>query len=524
MLFTSYRFILFMAAVFALYYLLPKKWQWGVLLASSLAFYAFSGPEYFVFMLFTIVTVYITTVMIDKKQTRTAAYIAANKETLTREEKKQAKQKTKKQNFALLLLCLGLNFAVLAVCKAMIVEPFKSAVSDGPFSFMSFMLPMGISFYIFQSAGYVIDVYRGVTRAEKNPFKLALFVAYFPQLVQGPISRFGPLSATLLTPHRFNARQVTFGLQRVLWGYFKKLVLADRILPAVQTLVGAPEEYQGVYMLVVAVFYSIQIYGDFTGGIDITIGLSQMLGIEVTENFQRPFFSKNTAEYWRRWHITLGTWFKDYVFYPLSVCTPMLRLAKASRRRLGDGFGKRVPVYISSLVTWLITGIWHGFQLHFAVWGLANCFVIVASQELEPLYARFHARFKVGHTTAYRAFMVLRTFMLMSVIRMLDWYNDVGLYFKQYATVFYKWNWQVLWNGALLKLGLGGTDYILLALGVLAAFIVSMVQRSGSVREKLEKQPAVLRYSLITLLLLAVLLFGAYGMEYNASQFIYNQF
>lgn len=524
MLFTSYNFIVFMAVAFALYYLLPKKWQWGVLLAASLAFYAFSGVEYFVFMLFTIATVYGATRWIDRQQARTAAYIAEHKETLSREEKKQIKHRSKKRTFAMLCICLGLNFAILAVCKAMIVEPFKSAFSDGPFSFMSFMLPMGISFYMFQSAGYVIDVYRGVAKAEKNPLKLALFVAYFPQLVQGPISRFNDLSATLLTPHAFNGRQISFGLQRVLWGYFKKLVLADRILPAVQTIVGAPEEFSGVYMLVVAVFYAIQIYGDFTGGIDITIGLSQMLGINVTENFNRPFFSKNTAEYWRRWHITLGTWFKDYVFYPLSVCTPMLKLAKASRRRLGDGFGKRVPVYISSLVTWLITGIWHGFQLHFAVWGLANCFVIVVSQELEPLYARFHHRFHIKHTTAYRGFEVLRTFFLMSVIRMLDWYNDVGLYFKQYATLFYRWDLPALWDGSLLQLGLSIADYVILALGVLLVFAVSMLQRSGSVREKLEKQPAALRYALIALLFFAVLLFGAYGIEYDASQFIYNQF
>lgn len=524
MLFTSYNFIVFMAVVFALYYLLPKKWQWGVLLAASLAFYAFSGVEYFVFMLFTIATVYGATRWIDRQQARTAAYIAEHKETLSREEKKQIKHRSKKRTFAMLCICLGLNFAILAVCKAMIVEPFKSAFSDGPFSFMSFMLPMGISFYMFQSAGYVIDVYRGVAKAEKNPLKLALFVAYFPQLVQGPISRFNDLSATLLTPHAFDGRQISFGLQRVLWGYFKKLVLADRILPAVQTIVGAPEEFSGVYMLVVAVFYAIQIYGDFTGGIDITIGLSQMLGVKVTENFNRPFFSKNTAEYWRRWHITLGTWFKDYVFYPLSVCTPMLKLAKASRRRLGDGFGKRVPVYISSLVTWLITGIWHGFQLHFAVWGLANCFVIVVSQELEPLYARFHHRFHIKHTTAYRGFEALRTFFLMSVIRMLDWYNDVGLYFKQYATLFYRWDLPALWDGSLLQLGLSIADYVILALGVLLVFAVSMLQRSGSVREKLEKQPAALRYALIALLFFAVLLFGAYGIEYDASQFIYNQF
>ncbi len=524
MLFTSYNFIIFMAAVFALYYILPKKMQWGVLLASSLAFYAFSGVEYFVFMIFTIATVYITTTQIGKRQAKTAAYIAENKENLSREEKKAIKQKAKRGNFALLCICLVLNFLCLAFCKALIVEPLKTTFSGGAFSFMTFMLPMGISFYIFQSAGYVIDVYRGVAKPEKNPFKLALFVAYFPQLVQGPISRFNDLSASLFAPHDFDARQISFGLQRILWGYFKKLVIADRILPAVQTLVGSPEEYQGVYMLLVAVFYSLQIYGDFTGGIDITIGISQLFGVKVTENFNRPFFSKNTAEYWRRWHITLGTWFKDYVFYPLSVCTPMLKLAKASRKKLGDGFGKRVPVYISSLITWLITGIWHGFELHFAVWGLANCFVIVASQELEPLYARFHSRFHIKHTTAYRAFEVLRTFMLMSVIRMLDWYSDVGLYFKQYATVFYKWNISALIDGSLLKIGLSVTDYIILAVGTVVLFAVSMVGRSGSVREKLEQKPALLRYTLFTLLFLAVLLLGAYGMEYNASQFIYNQF
>ena len=189
------------------------------------------------------------------------------------EEKKEYKARVKAANRKWMIACLLVNFGLLAICKAALVEPFRALMNGTGLSFLTLGLPMGISFYMFQSMGYVVDVYRGTCKAEKDFFRLALFVSFFPQLVQGPISKFTQLAPTLYAPKDFDGKTVSFGLQRMLWGYFKKLVVADRIAVAIGTLKGA--EYTGVGFLLLSLFYAVQIYGDFTGGIDVTIGLAE---------------------------------------------------------------------------------------------------------------------------------------------------------------------------------------------------------------------------------------------------------
>lgn len=429
-----------------------------------------------------------------------------------------------------LLACLLLNLGILAVVKysnfaiSNVNGLLRAAGSHRQLGFWNIALPMGISFYTFQALGYLIDVYRGTVAAEHNPFKLALFVSFFPQLIQGPISRFGDLARSLYEEHAFEARRFCFGLERILWGYFKKLVIADRILTGVNTIIRDPGTYRGAWVFVGMMFYALELYADFTGGIDITIGIAQALGIGVKENFNRPYFSKSVKEYWRRWHITMGTWFTDYIFYPISVCKPMLRLSRSARARLGENIGKRVPIYLSSFAVWLATGIWHGASWNFVVWGLGNWVVLMISQELEPLYARFHSRFDVQGTGGFRLFQVLRTILVMSCLRTFDCYRDVPLTFRMFGTLFTEHNWQILWDGSLLGIGLGGVDYGVLLAGLAALVALSLLQRGGSVRERIAAKPYPVRFLLWYGLFLAVLLAGAYGIGYDASQFIYNQF
>ncbi|MBO7564902.1 MAG: MBOAT family protein, partial [Clostridiales bacterium] len=253
--------------------------------------------------------------------------------------------------------------------------------------------------------------------------------------------------------------------------------------------------------------------------------IAEMLGIPVKENFERPFFSKNIAEYWRRWHITMGTWFTDYIFYPISVSGPMLKLSKWSRKHLGEKVGKRLPVYLASFIVWFTTGIWHGASWNFIVWGLGNFVVIMISQELEPLYRKFHKKVNTDGSTVYKTFQVGRTILIMSALRLFDCYRNVPLTFKMFGTMFTTWNWNTLGNGTLLQLGISRADYVILAIGTILLIVVSMFARSGSVRDKLEKKlPMPGRWILFTVLLLLILVFGAYGQGYDASQFIYNQF
>ena len=541
MLFTSYAFIGFVILLVALYYVLPKKAKWPLLLLGSYVYYFFAGWKFLFFILAVTVITYVAGILISRNKARADARFAEMKrleksgegdpEKVGKEARKLYKESQKKIRRRIMAVGITLALLILAVVKYTnftihningLLSAFHVSKRIG---FLTILKVTGISFYTFQSVGYVIDVYRDRHEAQKNFFKYALFVSFFPQLVQGPISRYGDLSKELYTPHAFSGRVVGRGLERVIWGYFKKLVIADRILPAVNTMIEAPESYTGVFVFCVMMFYALELYADFTGGIDITIGIAEMLGIPVKENFERPFFSKNIAEYWRRWHITMGTWFTDYIFYPISVSGPMLKLSKWSRKHLPERMGKRVPVYLASFVVWFTTGIWHGASWNFIVWGLGNFVVIMISQELEPLYAKFHKKVNTDGSTVYKSFQVGRTILLMSALRLFDCYRDVPLTFKMFGTMFTTWNWKAMGNGTLLQLGIGRADYVILILGTILLFAVSMAGRSGSVRDKLEKKlPMPARWGLFTVLLLVVVVFGAYGLGYDASQFIYNQF
>lgn len=530
MLFTSYEFLGFLLVLFVLYYLIPKKFQWPLLLIGSYFFYFMADPSYLIYIAVTTVSTYYIGCKIDHLGAKQSNYLKAHKEELTKEEKKEYKAGIKKKQWHLLLVCLLFNLGILAVVKytnfaiSNVNAILKWTGSGNELSFVNIILPMGISFYTFQAMGYIIDVYRGTCKAERNPFKFALFVSFFPQLIQGPISRFSDLTETLFVEHKFCGKTVSYGLQRILWGYFKKLVIADRILVAVNELIQNTETYSGIFVLVGMLFYALELYADFTGGIDITIGVAEVLGITVKENFMRPYFSKNIKEYWNRWHITMGSWFTDYIFYPISVCKPMLKFSRFARSHFGEVIGKRMPVYLSSFAVWFATGIWHGASWNFIVWGLGNWAVIMISQECEPLYAKFHSRFSVQGNWFYKVFQIIRTILLMSCLRTFDCYRDVPLTFRMFGTMFTEGNFHILWDGSLLQLGLTAVDYAILLAGLILLIAVSMVQRKGKVRDQIAALPYWSRFVIWYGLFLVVLLMGAYGIGYDASQFIYNQF
>ena len=530
MLFTTYEFMGFMAVLLLAYYLVPKKCQWALLLAASYVFYFIAGADYLIYILVTTLTVYFAARIIDRNAERQTVYLKEHKAELSKEDKKSYKESQKRVRLRWLVGCLLLNLGILAAVKY--VNFFISNLngiltalgSREQLSFFTLALPMGISFYTFQAIGYLIDVYRGTVPAEKNPFRFALFVSFFPQLIQGPISRFGDLSRTLFEKHRFDARIFCYGLQRVLWGYFKKMVVADRILAGVKTIVGDPGAYDGAYVLVGMLFYTVELYADFTGGIDITIGIAQTMGITVQENFNLPYFSKSLKEYWRRWHISMCSWFRDYIFYPVSISKPMQRFTKFSKKHFGERVGRRLPMYVSSFTVWLATGVWHGASWNFIVWGLGNWAVLMASEELEPLYDRFHKRFG-AQGRIYAVFQIARTFLLVCCLNLFDCYASIGETFGAFASMFGASNWKVLWDGSLLGLGLSMLDYWVLAAGVLLMLAVSLLRRNGdSVRERIGRLVYPLRFAIWYGLFLAVLLMGAYGIGYDASQFIYNQF
>lgn len=531
MLFTSYAFIAFIAVAFLLYYIIPKKVQWMFLLVVSIGFYASAGVVYPIFLVISSAATYFAGLWIEKNRKSEKFFLKEHADDFgSREAKKKFRRKEEKKRKVIMLSALFTLLIILGIFKYAdfvidnINNIFYAVGSERELDYLDLLLPMGISFYTFQSLGYLLDVYWEKIDAQKNFFKHLLFVSFFPQVVQGPISRYSDLSQTLYEEHAFDRKQIVFGLERILWGYFKKLVVADTIITATTAVIG-DEYYSGAWVLVGIIFYGIELYADFTGGIDITIGIAQVFGIYIEENFIRPYFSKNIAEYWRRWHISMGTWFRDYIFYPMSISKKMNQLTKFCKKHFGKGVAKRVPVYLATMVTWFATGIWHGASWNFVMWGIMNGIIILVSQELEPLYMRFHKRFPtLAQKKLYQAFQIIRTFLLMGSLRMFDCYGDVPLSFFMFFSMFKDFDIRALTVEEFVDLGLTIPQYVIVFAGTILMFMASLLGRKESIREQLSHKPYIVRFAAVATLLIAVILFGSYGVGYDATQFIYNQF
>ena len=530
--YTTWAFVGFVIAAVLLYYVLPKKIRWTVLLLASAIFYAVGGLWYLPFIAATVVSTHVAARVISKMAARAEEYISAHRDEMSKEERKAYKAGEKRRRCAVLVCALVLNFGILAVMK---YTGFTLNAVNGLLSLFGvnaavpvpdLLLPLGISFYTFRATGYIIDVYRGKAEAQKNIFRYALFVSFFPLVLQGPISRYSKVEKQLFEGNSFSGENMTAGIFRILWGYFKKVAIADTALVGVRAVI-ANESLTGMYALYLIIMYSVVIYGDFTGGIDITMGIARLFGIKLEENFKRPFSSRSTQEYWNRWHITMGAWFTDYLFYPMSVSKPMGRLTKWCKAKLGRGVGMRLPVYLATLITWYLTGLWHGAGWNFIVWGLINGVIILVSREFEPLYAKFHERFPALDTQkgAYGVFCAVRTFLLMGSVRILDCYGNVGRTFAAFGSIFYRFDtWGDLANGKIVtNLGLDVWQYVFLAFATLVVFLVTRKETDELTCDKLSHRP-ILWTVACTALVFVILIFGSYGIGFDSNQFIYNQF
>lgn len=528
--FVSFGFVFFMAACLLIYYAVPGKYRYLVLLAAGWMFYVLAMRRYVVYLIVTTVTVYLSGIRIDRIGKQQKAWLKLNKESLSKEEKKAYKSSMKRRQKTVLVLCLLLNFGILAFLKyanfVIANVNFLRLRLFGRtdyFGFFDLVLPLGISFYTFQAAGYLIDLYFGKYEAERSFGKFALFVSFFPQIIQGPISRFPELSKTLFEGHDFDFNNLVYGFYQVMWGLFKKLLIADRVASYVANTVASHRELGGAYILFAIFLYSMQIYGDFSGGIDITIGVSRMFGVCVTKNFDRPFFSKSVAEYWRRWHITLGTWFKDYIFYPLSIAKWTLNLGKWTRTHINENIGKKVPIYVSMFIVWFTTGLWHGAEWRYIVWGLLNFLILAVSTELEPYYDKWYATLHIRQDGNVRkCWQVIRTFTIMSFLRVFDISAGVGDALSVIRGVFHGFFDFQLEKTA--ELGLPAEELRVALLACFAVLCVSLLQRKGSIRDRIMERKLPVRWACMAVLVIAVIVFGSYGIGYDARDFIYLQF
>ena len=359
---TSLSFYLLVLALLVLYYLVPKRFQWVVLLIGSYAFYAFVCLRYMGFIVVTTLTTYFGARGMDAMTARMEQTVAAHKQDWEREERKAYKKRCKSRRKALMIAILLLNFGILAVLKyynffaESVQALFASVGLTVSLGHIGLLLPLGISFYTFQSMGYVLDVYREKVPAERNVGKLALFVSFFPQIIQGPIGVYDQLAHQLYDEHKYHFDNIRFGAQLILWGFFKKLVIADRAAVLVNAVIKDNCPYGGAVIASGILFYCIQLYCDFSGGIDITRGVARLFGIDMAENFRRPIFATSLTDYWRRWHITLGAWMRDYVFYPISLSRGFGKLSRWARTHIGGTAGKIFATSLATFIVYFIIG------------------------------------------------------------------------------------------------------------------------------------------------------------------------
>ena len=474
MLFNSIEFVIFFVLVTSLYFLLPHKYRWFLLLAASCYFYMAFVPVYILILFFTIVIDYFAGIWIEEAQGK------------------------KKRQF--LVLSLVANIGVLAVFKYYnflndnLTFLLHGAGWENPIPYLSILLPIGLSFHTFQAMSYTIEVYRGHQKAERHFGIYSLYVMFYPQLVAGPIERPQNLLFQFRTEHKFDYERVVSGLRLMLWGFFKKLVIADRLAIYVNAAYGNPDEHTGMTLAIATMFFAFQIYCDFSGYSDIAIGAARVMGYDLMKNFNRPYLSASISEFWSRWHISLSTWFKDYLYISMG--------------------GNRVPIprwYFNLFFTFLISGLWHGANWTYIIWGALNGAYLVFAL-IRTRYIDKHLENKVPLPAwIKKTGNILVTFILICF----SWIffraasvQDAFLIVRKIFTL----------NGPLF------TDYTqmfygLIGMGVLMAREIKH-EYFKNVSPLLEHRSPVIRYATYMVLIALILLIGVF----DGSQFIYFQF
>lgn len=408
--FFSIQFLVFISAALLCYYKLFQKHQWLVLLVISGIFYSWSGMQNFIFLLVTGITTWCGALWLEK-YSKELLQIRKDK-TLEKIEKESKKKELIKKRRIVMWGVLLVNFGILAGLKYVPAEK----------QLLGLVLPLGISFYTFQSIGYLLDIYNQKYKPEENFARYLLFVSYFPQMIQGPINRYDGMGEQLSMQHNWDSEKAVKACYRIGYGLLKKYAIANIFSGMIGVIFDTPvRDYAGSTVLFGILLYSAQQYADFSGGIDMVLGFSELFGIKMSENFRQPYFSTSLAEFWRRWHISLGKWMRDYVFYPFALTKPMKNMGKWANKKLGKHLGRVLPAAVGNLLVFFIVGIWHGSQWHYIIWGLYNGFVIAASDILAPLFEKGIKTFHINKKSkGYHIFAIIRTFVIVNI----GWYFD----------------------------------------------------------------------------------------------------
>ncbi len=378
------------------------KYQWIVRLLAGLSFFVYLSGVKTVFIVASALLIWCGGLILHKIETTDKEKRKASD--LSREEKKALKQKTKKKKIAVLLLLVIANLGILFFVK------YYLPVTDHPIA-----LPIGISFYTLMAVSYLVDVYGQKYEPQKNFAKMLLYLCWFPQLIQGPINRYDTMKETLYERYKLNAPALRYTIYVFLFGAVKKYAIADLLAPIVnESLNNNSGNYPGSFLLFGAFLFAIEQYADFSGGIDMSVGISLLFGVNMNENFRQPYFSTSLAQFWRRWHISLGSFMRDYVFYPFVTLKPVSSMNKFLCKKFGNHAGRAVTGGISNILVFALVGLWHGREHHFLAWGLYNGIIIAVSDALSPLFMKINGLLHIKEESRILyGFRVFRTFMII---------------------------------------------------------------------------------------------------------------
>jgi len=491
----TFKFLAFIFFLLFFYYILPQKLKWVVLLIGSYVFYIVKGRIYICFIILATVLSFFVAKKIEKLSN------------VPKEERAISKKKRK----------------LLVACVSCVLAGLLATFKFGPITErFSLILPIGMSYYSFQIIGYVVDVYRKEYAAEQNLFKYALFVGYFPGMIQGPINRFGKMKEQFFEEHHFSMIQIRNGLWLFLWGLFKKMVIADRACVYVSSVMGEElGDFSGSILLMSIILFVVQMYADFSGGIDMAEGISELFGITMYKNFEQPFFSRSIGEFWRRWHISLGNWVRDYVFYPLAF-SKSYRDVSAKLKKMNAHLAETVPAMIVSIITFIIIGLWHEISVRYLIYGLWYGIMVGASNVIAPASDMVCNFFEVNRECmSFRAIQRIRTMIIVLIgesLCILPHASDLFLVLKK---IFFEFRYYDLFFG-LFEQGLSRVDFIVLCLSLQVWFVVSLLREKGHmIRAEIGGQNVWFRCLITAGIIFTIAIFGMYGPGYDAAAFIY---
>lgn len=486
MLFNSLEFLVFFPVVTILFFALSHRFRWLLLLVSSCYFYMAFVPIYIVILGATIIIDYFAGIYIE--------------------------QATGKRRKIYLIISLISNIGVLAVFKYFnflndnLSFLLSSIGQANPVPYLSILLPIGLSFHTFQAMSYTIEVYRGNQPAERHFGIYSLYVMFYPQLVAGPIERPQNVIHQFHEKQSFDYYRVADGLKLMAWGLFKKVVIADRLSILVNQVYSNPTEYQGLPLIIATVFFSFQIYCDFSGYSDIAIGSAQVMGFKLMTNFNRPYLARTIAEFWKRWHISLSTWFRDYLYIPLG--------------------GNRVAKwrwYYNLFIVFLVSGIWHGASWTFIIWGALHGFYQIFALVTVKQRAQFTHLIGLDKFPAINhALDVLATFILVAFAWIFFRANTTAdaIYIATHMFTGLNLSSVSALRESLLGLGLDSTEMVIAVCAVLFMELVHRLQNRGSIRHMLSGRPAWVRWAVYNAIIIAIIFLGVF----EKSSFIYFQF